>query len=143
MASRSPIILDSSHSRSQAVDAFSSAPSSSPVVSKRRLHLYSMGSGLSSGLGMLACSRSSPGRRLSGPSQPPPRLLVRRFVREVGCSPPGHNCFRTLVSGGSSVVIARELRAVEFGVRQFHLLVANSTVAVFVDNSTALAYLRK
>ena len=38
---------------------------------------------------------------------------------------------------------ARELLAVEYGLRHFHLLVANSTVAVFSDNSTALAYLRK
>ena len=67
-------------------------------------HLNSVGSGLSSGLGMVACSRSSTGRRLSGPSQPSPRLLVRRLGRGVGCSPPGRNCFRPLVSGGSSVV---------------------------------------
>ena len=37
----------------------------------------------------------------------------------------------------------RELLAVEYGLRQFHLLVSNSTVAVFADNLTALAYLRK
>ena len=37
---------------------------------------------------------------------------------------------------------ARELLAVEYGLRHFHLLVANSTVAIFSDNSTALAYLR-
>ena len=103
-ASRSPIILDSSHSRRQAVDAFPSAPSSSPVGSERQLHLNSMGSGLSSGLGVVACSRSSPGRCLSGPSQPSPRLLVRRLGRGVGCSPLGRNRFRPLVSGGSSVV---------------------------------------
>ena len=38
---------------------------------------------------------------------------------------------------------ARELLAVEYGLRQFHLLVSISTVAVFADNSTALAYLHK
>ena len=38
---------------------------------------------------------------------------------------------------------ARELLAMEFGLRHFQLLVSNSTVAVFADNSTALAYLRK
>ena len=38
---------------------------------------------------------------------------------------------------------ARELLAVEYGLWHFHLIVANSTVAVFADNSTALAYLRK
>ena len=37
----------------------------------------------------------------------------------------------------------RELLAVEFGLRYFQHLVSNSTVAVFADNSTALAYLRK
>ena len=38
---------------------------------------------------------------------------------------------------------ARELLAVEYGLQHFQLLVSNSTVAVFADNSTALAYLRK
>ena len=38
---------------------------------------------------------------------------------------------------------ARELLAVEFGLHEFQHLVSNSTVAVFADNSTALAYLRK
>ena len=38
---------------------------------------------------------------------------------------------------------ARELLAVEYGLRHCQLLVSNSTVAVFSDNSTALAYLRK
>ena len=38
---------------------------------------------------------------------------------------------------------ARELLAVELGLRHFQLLVSNSTVAVFADDSTALAYLRK
>ena len=38
---------------------------------------------------------------------------------------------------------ARELLAMEYGLRHFNLLVANSMVAVFADNSTALAYLRK
>ena len=38
---------------------------------------------------------------------------------------------------------ARELLAVEYGLRHFHLLTSNSAVAVFSDNSTALAYLRK
>ena len=107
-ASRSPIILDSAHSGRQAEDAFPSAPSSSPVGSERRLHLNSVGSGLSSGLGMVACSRSSPGRHFSGPSQPSSRLLVRRLGRGVGCSPPGRNRFRPLVSGGSSVVHQRK-----------------------------------
>ena len=37
----------------------------------------------------------------------------------------------------------RELLAVEYSLRHFHLLVANSMVAVFADNSTALAYLCK
>ena len=36
----------------------------------------------------------------------------------------------------------RELLAVEFCPRHFQLLVSNSMVAVFADNSTALAYLR-
>ena len=37
----------------------------------------------------------------------------------------------------------RELLAVEFGLHEFQHLVSNSTVAVFADNSTALAYLHK
>ena len=50
---------------------------------------------------------SSPGRHLSDSSQPSPQLLVRCLGRGVGCSPPGRNRFRPLVSGGSSVVHQR------------------------------------
>ena len=38
---------------------------------------------------------------------------------------------------------ARELLAVERGLHQFAPLIVDSTVAIFVDNSTAVAYLRK
>ena len=100
-ASLSPIILDSAHSRRQAEDSFPSASSSTPVGSERLLHLNSVRSGLSLGLRMVACSRSSPGRLFSGPGQPSPRLLVSRLGYGVGYSPPGHNCFRPLVSAGS------------------------------------------
>ena len=62
----------------------------------------------------------------------------------MGCLPPGRNRFRPLVSGGNSIILnARAPLAVEYGLRHFHLLVANSTVAVCSDNSTSLAYLCK
>ena len=41
------------------------------------------------------------------------------------------------------LISARELLAVEKGLLQFCHLISGSTVAVFVDNSTAVAYLRK
>ena len=56
----------------------------------------------------MACSRPSPGRHFSGPSQPSPRLLVRRLGRGDGVLPPGHNRFRPLVSGGGSVINKRK-----------------------------------
>ena len=40
-------------------------------------------------------------------------------------------------------ISTRELLAVAYGLLRFQYLVANSTVAVFSDNSTALAYLHK
>ena len=141
---RCPVLLDSSHSGRQATDAIPSAPPSPPLESRRRLGVDSLGSGLPSGSGMVASPKSSPGGHLSGPSQPSPRLLVRRLGRGVGCSSPGRNRFQPLVSEESRLPInARELLAVEYGLLRFQHLVANSTVAVFSVNSTALAYLRK
>ena len=87
-------------------------------------------------LGMVDCSGSSPVRHFPSSGQPSPRLLVRRFERGLGHSPPGCYRFRLLVSGGSSIVNtinAREFLAVEYKPRQFHLLVSNSTVAVFAE----------
>ena len=57
---------------------------------------------------MVASPRSSPARHLFGPSQPSPRLLVRRLRREVGSSSPGRNRFRLVVSGGVFVVDQRK-----------------------------------
>ena len=107
-ASRSSFVVDLDCSGRQATDAIPPTPSSSPVGSGGRLHLNSLGSGLSSRLGMVDCSGSSPGRHLPGLDQPSPRLLVRRLGRGAGSSSPGRNRFRPLVSGGSSTVHKRK-----------------------------------
>ena len=112
-ASRGIVLLDSSHSRRQVADTIPTA-SSPPVESGRRLQSNSLGSSLPLGSVMVASSQSSSSRHLSGPSQPSPRLLVRRLGRGVGCSHPGRNRFRSLLS-----INARELLAVEYGLRHF------------------------
>ena len=72
-----------------------------------------------------------------------PRLLVRRVRRRLGCSPRSRSRFRPLVSGRDfSFLKAREFLAVERGLLLFHSSVSHSTVAVFADNSAAVAYLR-
>ena len=136
MASQSSIIPDSYRSGRQAADAIPSAPSSSPVGSGVRLHLISWGPDY--------CSWLSPGRHLSGLGLPSPRLRVRRLGRAVGCSPPDRNLFRPLaLEEAQGSINAREPLAVECGLQHFHLSVASSAGAIFLDNLTALAYLRK
>ena len=107
-ASGSSFVFDRDCSGSQVMDAIPSTLSSPSVGSGGRLHLNSMGSGLLPRLGMVDCSRSSPGRHLPGPGQPSPRLLIRHLGCGVGRSPPGCYSFRPLVSGGSSIVHKRK-----------------------------------
>ena len=104
----SSFVIDLDCSGRQATDVISPTQSSSSVGSGGQLHFNFMGSGLSSRLGMVDCSWSSPGRHRPGPGQPSPRLLVRRLGRGVWSSPPGLYRFRPLVSGGSSIVHRRK-----------------------------------
>ena len=69
-----------------------------------------------------------------------PRLLVRRRQR---CSPRSRSRVRPLVSRRDfSFLKVRELLAVERCLHLFHSSVSHSTVAMFADNSAAVAYLR-
>ena len=59
-----------------------------------------------------------------------PRLLVRRVRCRLGCSPRSRGRFRPLVSGR------------DFSFHKCERVVSYSTVAVFADNTMAVAYLR-
>ena len=82
---------------------------------------------------VVAPSPSSLSRSVSLPGVSRPTLLVRRLRRGMGCP-----------SRQEALSInARELLAVPLGLYQFRSALQGRTVAVFCDNTTAVAYLRK
>ena len=85
--------------------------------------------GVSSRPPVVAPSPSSVSRSVSLPGVSRPTLLVRRLRRGVGCP--------------SLSITARELLDVQLGLHQFQSSLQGRTVAVFCDNTTAVAYLRK
>ena len=97
------------------------------------------------GRGVVVNSVSVEGGSFSVSGIPEPRLLVQRLGRRLGSTSLGD----TIVSGSWSPqdadlsTNARELLVVERGLHHFAPQLIDSTVAVFVDNSTAIAYLRK
>ena len=141
-APRSTVVFDSACSGGEVTDAISTASASPSLGSQGRFPVNSLGLGLPSRSGMVVGSGSSPTGHVSDSSQPTPLLLVRRFG--LGSSPSGQHRFRPVVFGGSHSVYERKGASCG-GKRllQFEHLLSNSTVAIFSDNSTALAYLRK
>ena len=93
---------------------------------------------------VVAPSPSSVSGSVSLPGVSRPTLLVRCLRRGVGC--PSN---RQIASGlwdahqAALSINARELLAVQLGLRQFQSSLQGRTVAVFCDNTTAVAYLRK
>ena len=83
-------------------------------------------------------------RSVSLPGVSRPTLLVRRLRCGVGC-----HLDRRVASGlwdlhqAALSINARELLAVQLGLRQFQSSLQGRTVAVFCDNTTAVAYIRK
>ena len=90
----------------------------------------------------MAAPPSSPVfRSVSLPGVSRPTLLVRRGV---GCPSRPSGRFRPLGLASGGVVHQRqELLAVNLGLHQFQSSLRGRTVAVFCDNTTAVAYLRK
>ena len=101
-------------------------------------------SGLSSGP-LVVASRGSPLSRCVSPSGVPRSgLLVRRFRRRLG-SHLGDKVVSGLWDQLEALlpVNAKELLAVRHGLPHFQSFLSGTTVAVFCDNVTAVAYLRK
>ena len=142
-AFRSPIISDSADSRRLLPHALASAASPS-LVRTCKVWLCPMGFFLSTRSGVVAGAVMSGGRHLSCAGIPRPRLLVRLSDVEWGA-----HLADEVASGLRSpeeaelLINTRELLVVEKGLLQFCHVISDSTVAVFMDNSTAVAYLRK
>ena len=100
--------------------------------------------GVSSRPPVVVPSPSSVSRSVSLPGVSRPTLLVRRLRRGVGCPSRSSDRFRPVgrPPGGVSIN-ARELLAVQLGLHQFQSSLQGRTVAVFCDNTTAVACLRK
>ena len=93
---------------------------------------------------MVAPPSSPVFRSVSLPGVSRPTLLVRRLRRGVGA-----HLDRQVASGlwdshqAALSINARELIAIKLGLHQFQSSLRGRTVAVFCDNTTAVAYLRK
>ena len=124
--------------------AVSSADHPSLLEQGGRLCSDLVGRSLSSLSVLVAGSDSSPGGGLAGPSVPD--LAYWSYASDVGW---GTHLGLEVVSRRWSLeeaslsINARELLALERGFLHFLSLIAGSAVSVFVDNSTAVAYLRK
>ena len=100
--------------------------------------------GLSSGPPVVAPPSSPLFRGVSLPGVSRPTLLVRRLGRGLGA-----HLDRQVASGlwdssqAALSINARELLAVHLGLHQFQSSLRGMTVAVYCDNTTAVAYLRK
>ena len=82
-------------------------------------------------------------RNLSRAGVSPARLVVRRVRCRLGVASRRGSSFRPLVSRGAAQLHQPSGAVSDFlALRHFLPLVQNSTVAVYADNTTALAYLR-
>ena len=97
--------------------------------------------GLPSGSAVVAPPASSISGGISPPGVSGLGHLVRRLGCRVGCSSRLSHRFRPLES--RLPINARELLAVRRGLLHFQSSLLGKTVAVFCDNITAVAYLRK
>ena len=100
--------------------------------------------GVSSRPPVVAPSPSSISRSVSLPGVSRPTLLVRRLRRGVGCPSRSSDRFGPVGAQQAALSInARELLDVQLGLYQSRSSLQGRTVAVFCDNTTAVAYLRK
>ena len=90
---------------------------------------------------MVTGSRTSCSWRGSRSGVPSARLVVRRIGRGLGGASSRRGSFRPLGSRGVFSINARELLAIERALHCFAPQIRNSSVAIFADNSTAIAYL--
>ena len=132
-----------SGTRWQASNEVSSVPTTPELGSGGGLHSGPLDSRLSPRPPLVVRRASSTERGLSRPGLPGPRLLVRRLGRGLGA-----HLGPVVVSGlwspeevGVSIN-ARELLALEKGLLHFQSSLWGSTVAIYVDNSTAVAHLQ-
>ena len=139
----SSVFNDSAHSGRSASDAVASISPSSLLGSLRPDDPYQLDSRDSSGTGVVAESRSLGTRYFARSGVPSARFVVRRLGHGLGAHR-GEEVTSGLWSREEAAlsINARELLAVENALLFFALRLSNSTVAVFADNSTAIAYLR-
>ena len=135
-AIRSAVLADPARSGRSSSHEISPACSAEAVGPGRPIDSGRVVSGDSPGSRLVARPRSVGARHFSGAGVPSARVVVRRFGRGLGGSS-GRKCyFRPLGSRGSRVFHQRQRALLWFAP---HLV--GSSVAIFADNSTAIAYL--
>ena len=103
-----------------------------------------MDSGDSPGFRLVAGSRTVGARRVSGAGVPSARLVVRRLGRGLGGAHLGEEVASDLWAPEEVElsINVRELLAIERALLWFAPQLCGSSVAIFADNATAIAYLR-
>ena len=139
----SAVLSNSAHSGGSAADAVVPVCPSPLLESRRSRRTHSVVSRDSPGSSLVAQPRTSRTRNLTRTSVPPARLVVRR----LGCRLGAH--LGDQVASGRwsseelhSSINHRELLAIFYALQHFLSLVRSTSVAVYADNTTALAYLR-
>ena len=142
-ALKSAIINDSARSGRSSSDAVSAIGSSACLGPMQPVVSCQLDSGDLSGSGVVAGSISTGRRDFSRSGVPSARLVVRCLELRLGVSSGGGVAFGLrLLEEAELSINARELLAVEYGLRFFAPQISNSTVTLFANNSTAISYLR-
>ena len=126
-------LYDSAHSGGMAADAVIPVRASLRLGSLRSRSACAVVSREPSGSSLVIRPRTARVRNLSRAGVSPARLVVRRVRCQLGGASPEEQ---------RSSINHRELLTIFLALRHFLSLVQNTTVAVYADNTTALAYLR-
>ena len=144
IATRRPFFTGSPSSWRQTVDAVPPALPPSILGSSGSGGSSVCVDGVSSRPPVVAPSPSSVSRSVSLPGVSRPTLLVSRPRRGVGCPFRSSDRFRPVGRPPGGVIHKRQgLLAVQLGLLQFQSSLQGRTVAVFCDNTTAVASFRK
>ena len=139
----SSVLSNPAHSGGTAADAVVPVCSSPPLGSSGSRCSGSVVSRDPTRPSLVVKSRPPRTRFFPSTGVSPARLVVRRLGCRLGSSSQRPGRFRPLVSKEiHSSINQRELLAIFYALQHFLPLVRNTSVAVFADNTTALAYLK-
>ena len=139
-SSGSPFVPYSSGEGWDATNAITPNSSQVQVELSRRLPSHLLGSSVPGGSSMVVLGDSATGGSRSFSPSARLELLLGRFRRRLGC----HQVSGVWTPSQRELSInLREMMAVQNGLLQFSSLLRGKTIALFCDNVTTVAYLRR